>query len=398
MNIFVCTHGPASGVVGASRVWQVAFVDTLRSMGHRVFEASFDWLSAFVPVLNPSLTREMRSESLLAEVQRIHDDKGIDLFLSYFYDQHVDAEAIRLIGKLGIPTVNFFCDNIRLPKGIEQIKRAFTLNWVPEWEAVSVYQKLKIPHIYLPMAANPSLYRPMAPLKERELVFVGGADPERYALVASLLRSGVAIEVFGFGWLSDEPKENDCLAQGYSENHSNRSSKFSLNKLARIGRVVTNQYELIQEFGVYGLYRKVQNMYLVHRHAPETKQCYRGGVTDQQMVRLYSEGKVTLGINRLFEIAFPRAKVKYSKIRDFEAPMAGACYLTEHCTDLEKNYEIGKEVWTYDSEDDLIDKSKELLSHYKLRAELKAAARKAALERHTWTHRFESLFTTLSLA
>lgn len=366
-------------------------------MGHQVFEASFDWLSAFVP--EASLTRQMRSESLLAEVQGIHSDKGIDLFLSYFFDQHVDPEAIRMIGKLGIPTVNFFCDNIRLPKGIEELRLAFTLNWVPEWDAVSVYEKLNIPHIYLPMAANPSLYRPMVPLKERELVFVGGADPERYALVASLLRSGVAIEVFGLGWLSDEREENnDCLARAYNENHSNGYSKFSLDNLARIGRVVANQYELIQEFGVYGLYRKIQNMYLVRRHAPETKKCYRGAVTDQQMVRLYSEGKVTLGINRLFEIAFPRAKVKYSKLRDFEAPMAGACYLTEHCTDLEKNYEIAKEVWTYDSEDDLIDKSKELLSHSKLRAELRTAARKAALERHTWTHRFESLFATLSLA
>src|SRR5258705_13749724 len=112
---------------------------------------------------------------------------------------------------------------------------------------------------------------------------------------------------------------------------------------------------------------------------------------------LYSEAKVSLGINRVFEVGVPREKVKYSKLRDFEAPMSGACYLTEHCSDLEQNYEIGKELWTYDSESELIDKSTELLRHSSIRAELRVAARNAALTRHTWTNRFRVLFERLSL-
>src|SRR2546423_15451579 len=110
MNVFVCTHGPACSGTDSSRIWKVALIDTLKSMGHRVFESSIEWLSAFDPAQYPQLTREYRSEKLLQEVKQAHERVGIDLFLSHFFSKHVYPETIRQIGKLGIPTVNFFCD------------------------------------------------------------------------------------------------------------------------------------------------------------------------------------------------------------------------------------------------------------------------------------------------
>jgi spore maturation protein CgeB len=394
MNIFVCTHGPASAGTGTSQVWRVALIDTLRSMGHEVYETSFDWLSAYLPQLYPSLTREVRSEVLLKEVQQAHTEKGIDLLLTYFFNHHVEPEVIRRIGQMGIPTVNFFCDNIRFPKATDEIRHLFTLNWVPEWDATALYKKLGLPYIYLPMAADPKVYRPMGPLQEREMVFVGGADAERFRIVAGLLKSKIPIEVFGSGW--DYGRTNNG-ASSKEEPTNNQPPLSSISPLVKLGKLAVNQRKIIKDYGVRGLYRKIHNTYTVRRHAPLAALCSKGTVSDEQMVRLYSEAKVTLGINRVFEIGSPRHRVKYSKLRDFEAPMSGACYLTEHCTDLEHNYEIGKELWTYDSESELIEKSTELLRHSSLRAELRVAARSAALARHTWTNRFRVLFERLSL-
>jgi hypothetical protein len=246
------------------------------------------------------------------------------------------------------------------------------------------------------MAANPEMYRPVEPLQERGVVFVGGADAERFRIVASLVKSQIPIEVFGSGW----DYGNNGTAAIPAENQTAEppaSNGARVSKLQKLRTVVVNQQKIINDYGVRGLYRKFQNLYVIRRDAPLAATCSSGPVSDEEMVRLYSEAKVSLGINRVFEVGSPGNKVKYSKLRDFEGPMSGACYLTEHCTDLEKNYEIGKEIWTYTSESDLIDKSAELLRHAALRSQLRLAARRAAFSRHTWTNRFEVLFERLSL-
>jgi spore maturation protein CgeB len=371
-------------------------------MGHQVFESSIDWLSAFAPDLYPSLTRQVRSEILVSEVREAHKKHRIDLFLSHFFNQHVYPDAIKIITEMGMPTVNFCSDNVRSPEVVSEIRSAFSLNWVPELEATFEYKSKQIPFIYLPMAANPELYKPMTPVKEYDVVFVGGADPERHSLIAALLRAQVPVTVFGNGWDVGVPKngvgvDQSSSCNNLSTNHSQEPQPQLSPTFARGVSLMVNQYKTVRKFGPRGLYRKFQNMYLVRKNGPLTVKAWEGPVTDEEMVRLYSEAKVSLGINRVFEINFPRLRFKYAKLRDFEAPMSGACYLTEHCPDLEESYEIGKEIWTYRSEDELIEKSRELLTHESLRSELKIAARRGSLQRHTWNHRFQSLFAELSL-
>lgn len=383
-------------------MWRVALIDTLKRMGHHVFESSIEWLSAFAPNLYPSLTREIRSEILVREVREAHKKHRIDLFLSHFFNQHVHSDAIKIITEMGIPTVNFCCDNVRSPGVVSEIRSAFSLNWVPELEAALEYKSKQLPFIYLPMAANPELYRPMVPIKEYDLVFVGGADPERHSVIAALLRAQVPVTVFGNGWdvgfrRNGVRVDSPSNGRNLSNNHSPQTPASLISKTRSWRESIGKPVQDCQEFGPRGLYRKFQNNYLVRKNGPLAVRAWKGAVTDEEMVRLYSEGKVSLGINRVFEISFPRLKVKYAKLRDFEAPMSGACYLTEHCADLEENYEIGKEIWTYRSEDELIEKSRELLTHGTLRSELKIAARRASLERHTWNHRFQTLFAELSL-
>ena len=59
--------------------------------------------------------------------------------------------------------------------------------------------------------------------------------------------------------------------------------------------------------------------------------------------------------------------------------MLGACYLTEHTEGLKNLYDIGTEIETYCNEQELVIKSKELLSNPVKRKLLRENGQKRAL-------------------
>ena len=77
--------------------------------------------------------------------------------------------------------------------------------------------------------------------------------------------------------------------------------------------------------------------------------------------------------------------------------MSGACYLTEYAEEHDELFEIGEEIEVYRNADELADKARRLLGDPARRAALRSNARRAALARHAWHHRFEKLFAVLGL-
>ncbi|MBF0322657.1 MAG: hypothetical protein HQL62_06905, partial [Magnetococcales bacterium] len=57
--------------------------------------------------------RQQTWPRLLDALKKAHRNQSIDLFLGYLYPRHIDVQAIREIQAMGIPCVNFFCDNVR---------------------------------------------------------------------------------------------------------------------------------------------------------------------------------------------------------------------------------------------------------------------------------------------
>src|SRR5262249_25122323 len=84
--------------------------------------------------------------------------------------------------------------------------------------------------------------------------------------------------------------------------------------------------------------------------------------------------------------------IAHVRLRDFEAPMCGACYLTGHSDEIEQFYEIGREIDTYRTEGRLIEKSRYYLSKQEKAEALRRAAFRRARRDHTWKRRFEQLF------
>jgi len=113
-----------------------------------------------------------------------------------------------------------------------------------------------------------------------------------------------------------------------------------------------------------------------------------GPLTMEEMVRTWSRSRINLGFGGVLG-----HKGAYClKGRDFEAPMSGGLYLTEHHDELATFYEIGREIITYSGFDDLLEKIHCLLSEPDQAEAIRRAGRERALREHTWEMRFEKVF------
>ena len=70
--------------------------------------------------------------------------RPIHLFVGYFYPEQVEVSAIRELQRMGIPCVNFFCDNVREFVKPPAEYAPFALHWVPEFEALPMYREARI--------------------------------------------------------------------------------------------------------------------------------------------------------------------------------------------------------------------------------------------------------------
>lgn len=85
------------------------------------------------------------------------------------------------------------------------------------------------------------------------------------------------------------------------------------------------------------------------------------------------------------------------KLRDFDATMAGAAYVTTYNPELSLLFRDGVELAMYRSPDECVELVRQLLASPAKRITMGQAAAVRAREQHTWEHRFRSLFSDLGL-
>ncbi len=118
-----------------------------------------------------------------------------------------------------------------------------------------------------------------------------------------------------------------------------------------------------------------------------------GPLSTGEMVRTYSRSRVNLGFGGV-----AGHKDTYClKGRDFEVPMSGGLYLTEAYEELERFFEVGKEIVTYSGAEDLVGKIRWLLSNPGEADAIRKAGRRRALSEHTWEMRFETVFRRIGV-
>lgn len=118
-----------------------------------------------------------------------------------------------------------------------------------------------------------------------------------------------------------------------------------------------------------------------------------GPLSTEEMVRMYSKSKINLG----FGGVAGHEDTYCLKGRDFEIPMSRGLYVTEYSPELERVFEIEKEILTYRTFDELVKKIQYLLDHPDEAEAIRKAGHRRAVSEHTWEMRFEKIFTLMGL-
>lgn len=118
-----------------------------------------------------------------------------------------------------------------------------------------------------------------------------------------------------------------------------------------------------------------------------------GRLENTDVPKLFAQSKIVLGIGTVGHCSDFYAL----KMRDFDGPMSGSLYLTHDNVDLYSLFEIGKEMVTYSSSLDCVEKVKRYLYDDRAREAIASAGRARAVRDHTWDKRFQSLLSWLSV-
>jgi hypothetical protein len=350
--------------------WRRYFVQGLLEAGHEVLEVpNVDWAEGLTyPVGNALDSWRSRTWEIVKRfVQRELTKRPIHLFVGYFYPKQVEMTAIRDFQQTGIPCVNFFCDNVREFVKPPAEYGAFALHWVPEFEALPMYRKAGLTYVHAPMPCwvSPAL-RDSPRIETEPATFLGSADVLRRDLLGRALQAGADFVVRGPGWLGNADTTNE------PQKTRSRTS------------VVNNQIDLVRQRGFRGLLKKLQARARPLRSPLISESQIRATVFDDDYIRITREAMVTIGINRV-PTAFHSARrpLVYSRLRDVEAPMLGACYLTEWTEGLERMYELGNEIETYRTAEELTSKLNELRLDPVRRSAMRQRAQCRALSDHS---------------
>lgn len=116
-----------------------------------------------------------------------------------------------------------------------------------------------------------------------------------------------------------------------------------------------------------------------------------GRIATEDVPQLFAQSKIVLGLSAIGHCP----DFVGLKLRDFDAPMTGSCYLTQHNPDLDGLYDVGHEIDTYHSVAECVERARYLLAHDAEREAIATAGRARAARDHTWDMRLHTLWGSL---
>jgi hypothetical protein len=351
--------------------WREYFIEGCREAGIEPLEVpEVDWAEALTYQTGSAELESWRGrtwERTLAFAREQQAGGGIDFFLGYLYPQQVEEAAVRELQRMDIPCVNFFCDNVREFRRVPEAYRPFDLHWVPEHEALPMYRRAGLQYIHTAMPCwVPERLRTSPSHETEPASFIGSADILRRKLIGQAMLAGADFVVRGPGWRQSSSPDEALVPEG------------------RRRSVLINQMTLVGQHGCGALTAKLVNAAMPLKCPGIPAARIADPVFGDEYFRVTREAAVTIGVNRVPVARRPLCMpLSYSRLRDIEAPMLGACYLTEHTSGIEHLYDTGKEIETYRSAAELADKLEQLIQDAAKRKRLRLAGQRRALCEHT---------------
>lgn len=403
MRIFIAVRHALNPKQFYGGLWSGNFYPALRSMGHELVESQVDLepASRFMDVPDGFTPQELEAraritDQIIAELTKTHAQRPVDLFLSYFYNAHFDPSGFERIRALGVPSINFYCNSIHQFANVAQIAPAADIAWHAERDARASYLKIGARPIWVQMGADPTVYHPIDVPKQPHACFVGQSYADRADWLGALIHAGVPVEIYGHGWSVREssPDAGNGSAEADYLGRS-RPSPGSFGAYSQMTRDVVARAGLIKAAGL--LARRLTQRRHQERQRALCALHAHGPATFEQLLDVFGRSAVCLNFSNVWLDGPGSALVPHVRLRDFEAPMCRTCYLTGHTDEITAFYEVGREIDTYRSTEELVDKTRFYLSNPDAAERLREAGYRRALADHTWVNRFTELFSKANL-
>lgn len=404
MRIFIAVRHANDPRQFYGGLWSGNFYPALRELGCELVESQVDLLPAsrFMQTAGDFSAEELEirariTQGILDEVEQAHRQKPIDLFLSYFYNSHFDPAAFARIHHLGIPTVNFYCNSMYQFELVAQIAPKVNFAWHAEKPAAKLYKAVGANPVWVQMAADPKVYYPVPGLtRQPKACFVGQRYADRDRWMAALLRAEVPVDIYGPNWARTPlPPAVEATPVNSSDKHAVASGSLAsyrqqVLRNLRLQGPIGGAIRTLRQIAYRRQTRKLEPLF-----APYAK----GGIPFTQIAPTFSAYEVVLNFSNVWADGRPGSPlIPHVRLRDFEAPMCKTCYITGFTEELTEFYEPGKEVDTYTTSSELVDKVRYYLNHPDAAQKLRQAGYQRALRDHTWKNRFMELFGKIGVA
>lgn len=407
MRVFTAVRHSNNSAYFYGGLWSGNFYPALHEMGHEVVESQVDLLptSQFMHIMGDFTPEELEvraqtTDKIIDEVARAHKQKTVDVFLSYFYNAHFDPSGFDVLRRLGIPSINFYCNSIYQFDYVAAIAAKADFSWHPEKDARSFYINAGANPVWVQMAADPNVYRPVKDAaRAADCCFAGQRYADRDRWMAALAKAGVPIVIYGSGWGASSKAStggNGVRAKltEYLGRHS--SPPGSLHSYFNVIR------DNIRSLGLSGGISRSVSQFQYRRESrrlgPLLSPFAKGAIPFHRYLEAFSSHEVILNFSNVWGDGRPGSKlVPHVRLRDFEAPMCRTCYLTGYTDEIVEFYQPEREIITYRSELELVDKAKYYLAHPAQAEQVREAGYKRAIAEHTWVRRFNVLFSTVGV-
>jgi hypothetical protein len=319
------------------------------------------------------------------------------LFFCYAYDRSLDANTLRLVRRLPCPSVLLHVDLEGQWYHSVRSCGAFTLVAAAQRAHFDALRRRGARVLYWPMAgfaSKPDFTAPRSPAVR----FVGFPSPARIAALRALAASGVPIEVYG-SWSRATSGVGADAGAGAPAPAAARSARSGLSRAVasiagRARRGLHAVPAIVHEDGLMAAWgrRRASSAPAAADHR-DLEPWLRGPVPTEALPRTLAGAVVTLGCSET--AAGGRRGRRMMRLRDFEAPLAGACHLTQASPGLEDCYDLGREVLTWEEPGDLVETAKACLADPAKCLEVARAGWTRAAREHTYAARLRVLFDAL---
>ena len=296
MRIFYAAHDQGNHQYD-SKTWYNNLYLPLCDIADEVIRFQYDLYNMamhqdFFRISNEQMIGKEKSRiefELMKQIKYHHKQKPIDIFFSYFSSAYCGKEFIEEIGKMGIITVNWFCNASYQFHLIRDIAPSYDFCLVPEKFRLENYKKIGANPIYCQEAANPKFYKYLDIPYKFDVSFVGGRYADRYTYIKALYDSKTKVRVWGENWRNKNSKARQLLRQGYH----------------MLGGTTYIPNRIMGDF-----------------------------IKDEDMVEVFNTSKINLGFSICGETHLNGNPIRQVRLRDFEVPMSGGFYLTEYNEEL----------------------------------------------------------------